>query len=240
MSSAISRMPSPVIVALDFESSAEALALVDRLGPEAGHYKVGLQLLTEAGPQVVRELVSAGKQVFLDLKLHEIPNSVAHAVNAAGKLGVSMVTVHASAGSAVLRAAATAAESYPHLRVLGLTVITSLSDAELPEIGLAPSVKDQVLRLASLACKSGCHGVVASAQEAAYLRASLPAGVLIVCPGIQLAQAVATDQVRISTPAAAAKAGATHIVIGRAIAGASEPLAAYRAAVESFHNGVPV
>jgi orotidine-5'-phosphate decarboxylase len=240
MSSAISRMPSPVIVALDFESSAEALALVDRLGPEADHYKVGLQMLTEAGPQVVRELVSAGKQVFLDLKLHEIPNSVAHAVQAAGKLGVSMVTVHASAGSAVLRAAATAAESYPHLKVLGLTVITSLSDAELPAIGLAPSVKDQVLRLASLACKSGCHGVVASAQEAAYLRSSLPAGVLIVCPGIQLSQAAATDQVRISTPAAAAKAGATHIVIGRAIAAASEPLAAYRAAVESFRNGVPV
>ena len=230
-------MSSPVIVALDFESSAEASALVDQLGPEADHYKIGLQLLTEAGPQVIRELVSAGKQVFLDLKLHEIPNSVANGVKAAGKLGVSMVTVHASAGSAVLRAAATAAESYPHLKVLGLTVITSLSDAELPEIGLAPSVKDQVFRLASLACTSGCHGVVASAQEAAYLRGSLPAGVLIVCPGIQLSQA-ATDQVRISTPAAAAKAGATHVVIGRAIAGASEPLAAYRTAVESFNNGV--
>lgn len=230
-------MPSPVIVALDFESSAEASALVNRLGPEADHYKVGLQLLTEAGPQVVRELVSSGKQVFLDLKLHEIPNSVASAVKAAGKLGVSMVTVHASAGSAVLRAAATAAESYTHLKVLGLTVITSLSDAELPEIGLAPSVKDQVFRLASLACKSGCHGIVASAEEAAYLRGSLPAGVLIVCPGIQLSQA-ATDQVRISTPAAAARAGATHIVIGRAIAGASEPLVAYRTAVESFSNGV--
>jgi orotidine-5'-phosphate decarboxylase len=230
-------MPSSIIVALDFESSADALALVDRLGPEADHYKVGLQLLTEAGPQVVRELVSAGKQVFLDLKLHEIPNSVANAVKAAGKLGVSMVTVHASAGSAVLRAAATAAESYPNLKVLGLTVITSLSDAELPEIGLAPSVKDQVFRLASLACTSGCHGVVASAQEAAYLRGSLPAGVLIVCPGIQLSQA-ATDQVRISTPAAAARAGATHVVIGRAIAGATEPLAAYRSAVESFNNGV--
>ena len=231
-------MSSPVIVALDFESSAEASALVDQLGPEADHYKIGLQLLTEAGPQVIRELVSAGKQVFLDLKLHEIPNSVANGVKAAGKLGVSMVTVHASAGSAVLRAAATAAESYPHLKVLGLTVITSLSDAELPEIGLAPSVKDQVFRLASLVCKSGCHGIVASAQEAAYLRGSLPAGVLIVCPGIQLSQPAATDQVRISSPAAAARAGATHIVIGRAITGASEPPAAYRTAVESFNNGV--
>jgi orotidine-5'-phosphate decarboxylase len=231
-------MPSPVIVSLDFESSNDALALVERLGSEADHYKIGLQLLTEAGPQVVRELVSAGKQVFLDLKLHEIPNSVAGAVNAAGKLGVAMVTVHASAGSAVLRAAAMTAKSYPNLKVLGLTVITSLSDAELPEIGLPPSIKDQVLRLASLACQSGCHGVVASAKEAAYLRQSLPRGALIVCPGIQLPEAAATDQVRISTPAAAAKAGATHIVIGRSIAGASEPAAAYRAAVESFHNGV--
>jgi orotidine-5'-phosphate decarboxylase len=232
-------MSSPVIVSLDFDSSAQALALVARLGPEADHYKVGLQLLTEAGPHVVRELVAAGKQVFLDLKLHEIPNSVAGAVKAAGKLGASMVTVHASAGSAVLQAATSAAQPYPRLKVLGLTVITSLSDAELPEIGLEPSVKDQVLRLASLACKSGCHGVVASVQEAAYLRSSLPAGALIVCPGIQLSQAVAaTDQVRVSTPATAARAGATHIIIGRAIAGASEPVAAHREAVESFHNGV--
>lgn len=233
-SGANAHMSSPVIVSLDFESAADALALARHLGPEADHYKIGLQLLTEAGPQVARELISAGKHIFLDLKLHEIPNSVATAVRAAGKLGASMVTVHASAGSAVLRAAASAAEPYPRLRVLGLTVITSLADADLPEIGLAPSVKEQVLRLATLACRSGCHGVVASAQESAYLRKALPEGALIVCPGIQLAQSGPTDQVRVSTPSAAARAGATHIVIGRAIAGAQEPLTAFRAAVESF------
>lgn len=230
-------MPSQVIVALDFDSSAEATALVEQLGAEADHYKVGLQLLTGSGPQVIRDLVSKGKYVFLDSKLHEIPNSVASAVKAAGKLGVSMITVHASAGSAVLRAAVAAAEPFSQLKVLGLTVITSLSDSDLPEIGLAPSVKDQVLRLAAIASTAGCHGVVASAQEAIYLRGALPSGVLIVCPGIQLS-VTATDQARIASPEAAAKAGATHIVLGRAISGAPEPAAAFRAAVRAFHNDV--
>lgn len=230
-------MPSPVIVSLDFDSSAEAMALVGQLGAESDHYKVGLQLLTGSGPQVVHDLISQGKHVFLDSKLHEIPNSVASAVRAAGKIGVSMITVHASAGSAVLRAAVAAAEPYSQLKILGLTVITSLSDADLPEIGLAPSVKNQVLRLAALASGAGCHGVVASAQEAAYVRSALPSSTLIVCPGIQLS-ATATDQARVASPAAAAKAGATHIVLGRPIASASEPAAAFRAAVQAFHNGV--
>lgn len=230
-------MPSPVIVSLDFDTSAEAMVLVGQLGAESDHYKVGLQLLTGSGPQVVRDLITQGKHVFLDSKLHEIPNSVASAVRAAGKLGVSMITVHACAGSAVLRAAVAAAEPYSQLKVLALTVITSLSDADLPEIGLAPSVKDQVLRLAALASSAGCHGVVASAQEAAYLRSALPPSTLIVCPGIQLS-AAATDQARVASPAAAAKAGATYIVLGRAIASASEPAAAFRAAAQAFHNGV--
>jgi orotidine-5'-phosphate decarboxylase len=142
------------------------MALVDKLGPACSSYKVGLQLLTEEGPEVVRELVGRDKNVFLDLKLHEIPNSVASAVRAAGKLGVGMVTVHASAGSAVLRAAVAAAADCPNLRVLALTVITSLTDKELPEIGLAPSVRQQVERLATLAAHCGCHGIVASAHEA--------------------------------------------------------------------------
>ena len=144
-------MPAPVIIALDLASAAEALDVVNRLGPEADHYKIGLQLLTAAGPQLVSSLVLSGKQVFLDLKLHEIPNSVAAAIQAAGRLGVTLVTVHASAGSAVLRAAVAAAQPFPQLKVLALTVITSLSDADLPEIGLAPSVMAQVARLAALA-----------------------------------------------------------------------------------------
>jgi orotidine-5'-phosphate decarboxylase len=229
-------MPAPVIVALDFESAAEAHSLVERLGSEADHYKVGLQLLTEAGPQLVSALVHSGKHVFLDLKLHEIPNSVAGAIKAAGKLGVSMVTVHASAGSAVLRAAVVAAKPFPQLKVLALTVITSLSDADLPEIGLAASVEAQVTRLARLAAQSGCHGVVASAQEAQYLSNTLPKGTLIVCPGIQLAQGSTTDQVRIATPQAAARAGATHIILGRAVTAAPEPAEAFRSALAAFRD----
>lgn len=230
-------MPSPVIVALDFESAAEARALVRKLGPQADHYKVGLQLLTEAGPELARELAQSGKSIFLDLKLHEIPNSVAGAVRAAGRLGTSMVTVHASAGSAALRAAVAAAEPFPQLRILALTVITSLADADLPEIGLAPSVEAQVKRLAALASAAGCHGVVTSANEAAYLRHVLPEHALIVCPGIQLPMSGKTDQVRVATPAIAVKAGATHIVVGRAITSAAEPEAAFRTALAAFHNG---
>lgn len=212
--------------------------MVDQLSPEADHYKIGLQLLTAAGPQLVTSLVQSGKQVFLDLKLHEIPNSVAGAIQAAGRLGVTLVTVHASAGSAVLRAAVAAAKPFPQLKVLALTVITSLSDADLPEIGLAPSVEAQVDRLAALAARCGCHGVVASAQEAAYLAGRLPTGMLVVCPGIQLPEGPATDQARIATPDAAAAAGASHVVIGRAITAASDPAAAFRTALALFRQGL--
>ena len=226
----IATMFAPVIVALDFPTRAEAMALVDTLGPSCSAYKVGLQLLTEEGPEVVRELVGRGKSVFLDLKLHEIPNSVASAVRAAGKLGVGMVTVHASAGSAVLRAAVAAAADYPKLKVLALTVITSLTDDELPEIGLPPSVRQQVERLAKLAASSGCHGVVASAMEAAYVTPLMPPGSWVVTPGIQLAGASANDQARVATPAFARQAGASHVVIGRSITQAEDPRAAFASA----------
>jgi orotidine-5'-phosphate decarboxylase len=230
----MSAVPHPVIVALDFDTGAEALAIVDKLGSAATHYKIGLQTLTAAGPQLVQALVAQGKHVFLDLKLHEIPASVAGAVRVAGKLGASLVTVHASAGSAVLRATVQAAAPYPELRILALTVITSLADADLEEIGLAPSVERQVGRLARLACSAGCHGVVASVHEARFLRSVLPTGALIVCPGIQLTQSAATDQVRIASPAAAAGAGATHIVVGRAITAAADPVGAFNEAARAF------
>lgn len=227
-------MSSPVIVALDFENKAEALALVAELGVDTDFYKVGLQLLTEAGPDVVRDLVGMGKKVFLDLKLHEIPNSVAGAIAAAGRLGASMVTVHASGGSAVLRAAVDAARPFPELRVLALTVITSLKDSDLPEIGLEPSVQQQVRRLARLAADAGCHGVVASAHEAELIKSILPVGMLIVTPGIQLPDSRANDQARTASPQAAATAGATHIVVGRAVAKAAEPHKAFAQAHTSF------
>lgn len=220
-------MQSPVIVALDFDTRLEAMELVRQLGAESGFYKVGLQLLTEEGPSIVRELVAMGKEVFLDLKLHEIPNSIIGGVGAAGKLGASMVTVHASGGSAVLKAAVAAAAPYPSLKILALTVITSHSDRDLPEVGLPPSVEQQVDLLSQLAVRCGCHGVIASAQEAARLSKCLPAGMLIVTPGIQLRGAAGNDQVRIATPAIARESGATHVVIGRSITRASNPREAF-------------
>lgn len=227
-------MSGSIFVALDFETAEEALSLVTTLGDDCGAYKVGLQTLVEAGPDIVRQLTSRGKAVFLDLKTHEIPNSVAGAVRAAGKLGATMVTVHASGGSAVLRSAVEAAAPFPQLKVLALTVITSLGDADLPEIGLKADVKEQVLRLARLAARCGCHGVVASPHEAAMLAEALPQGTLIVVPGIQLDPVLGGDQVRSSSPAYAKRAGATHIVVGRAIARATDPRAAYRLVVEGF------
>jgi len=212
-----------IIVSLDFDSASGALELVEQLGPSARFYKVGLQLLTAAGPTVVRKLISDGKEVFLDLKLHEIPTSVAGAVSAAGALGASMVTVHASGGSAVLRAAVEAARSYPKLNVLALTVITSLRDEDLTELGLDATVPEQVVRLAKLAAAAGCHGVVASAQEARLLRGLLPAEMLIVTPGTQLQTDARNDQARVATPFDAIRWGASHIVIGRSISRSANP-----------------
>ncbi len=232
-------MAAPLIVSLDTDSAGEALALVAALGPQADHYKVGLQLLAQAGPELVHTLVSEGKHVFLDLKLHEIPNAAAGAARVAGRLGVSMITVHATAGSAVMRAVVEAAAAYPSMRVLALTVITSLTDEDLPSIGIAGTVQAQVERLARLAADAGCHGVVASAHEAALLRRVLPRNALIVCAGVQLVPTSRSDQARVAGPAEAARAGATHVVMGRAITLAPDPLAAYREALEAFNTNTP-
>lgn len=227
-------VPSPVIVALDFDSLDRAEALVARLGAAADHYKIGLQLLTAAGPEAVKRLVAAGKSVFLDLKLHEIPNSVAGGVTAAGTLGASLVTVHASAGSAALRAAVEAAKPFPALKVLAVTVITSLSEEDLHEIGLTPPVSAQVERLTKLALACGCHGAVASVWEASYLRSQVPSGFLLVTPGIRIESSAGGDQARVSTPEAAAASGSTYIVVGRGITAAADPVSAYKSALSKF------
>ena len=220
---------SRVIIALDFETATEAAWLVEQLGASAEFYKVGLQLLSAEGPSLVRQLVAAGKQVMLDLKLLEIPNSVAGAVVAAGRLGVCMVTVHASGGSAVLRAAVEAARPFPRLQVLALTVITSMCDQDLPEVGVNATVREQVVRLARLAASAGCHGVVASPQEAQLLCEVLPHGMLIVTPGTQMAGDAKNDQARIATPAESIRAGSTHLVIGRSITRSQNPTGAFLA-----------
>ena len=219
-----------LIVALDVSSAAAAQKIVAAVGDSAFAYKVGKQLFTAEGPQIVRNLVASGRQVFLDLKYHDIPSTVASAVREAAKLHVSMLTVHASGGGRMLRAAVDAARNMnPSLMVLAVTVLTSLDDSDLEKMGVRGKVVDQVLRLSALAIADGCHGVVASAHEATELRNELDGEFLIVTPGVRPAGMGRGDQVRVVTPAEAIAAGATHIVVGRPITQAADPAAEARA-----------
>ncbi|MEY2226817.1 orotidine-5'-phosphate decarboxylase [Streptomyces sp. BF23-19] len=218
-----------VIVALDFDDRRAAEALVERLGDACGFYKIGLELLTAAGPGLARDLVGRGHEVFLDLKLFEIPNSVAGAVRAAGALGASMVTVHAMGGTGILSAAVEAAREFPRLRVLALTVVTSMTGSDLADIGVAADPEEQVLRLARLAVGAGCDGVIASPREAGALRGLLGPDRLIVTPGVVLEpEDAAGGHARPGTPGAAFAAGASHVVVGRSVARAADPVAALR------------
>jgi orotidine-5'-phosphate decarboxylase len=218
-----------LIVALDVSSSAAAQKIVAAVGDSAHAYKVGMQLYTAEGPAVVRELVGSGRKVFLDLKYHDIPNTVGAAVREAAQLGVSMLNVHASGGGKMLRAAVEAAQGKPNLLVLAVTVLTSLDDADLNMLGLRGGTLDQVLRLAALALSNGCQGVVASAQEASALREEFGRDFTIVTPGVRPAGSGADDQARIVTPAEAIDAGASYIVVGRPITEATDPAAEARA-----------
>jgi orotidine-5'-phosphate decarboxylase len=218
-----------LIVALDVSSAAAAQRIVAAVGDSAFTYKVGMQLYTAEGPQVVRDLVASRRRVFLDLKYHDIPNTVGAAVREAAALGVSMLTVHASGSGKMLRAAAQAARSAnPSLLVLAVTVLTSMDDVELERVGVRARVVDQVLRLTKLAIAEGCQGVVASALEASELRRELGGNFEIVTPGVRPAGVGHADQVRVVTPAEAIAAGATRIVVGRPITGAPDPAAAAR------------
>jgi orotidine-5'-phosphate decarboxylase len=213
-----------LIVALDVPGATQARHVVQTLGGAATTYKIGKQLFTAEGPQVVRDLVSSGRKVFLDLKFHDIPNTVAGAVKAAADLGVSMMTVHASGGSKMLKAAAEAgARSSAAPMILAVTVLTSLSDSDLQELGIASNVPTQALRLGALARTAGCGGLVASAQEAQELRRELGDGFAIVTPGIRPAGSAAGDQARVVTPSHAIAAGATYLVVGRPILDAPDP-----------------
>jgi len=219
-----------LIVALDVSSAAAAQKIVAAVGDSAFCYKVGMQLYTAEGPQVVRDLVASGRRVFLDLKYHDIPNTVAAAVREAASLRVSMLTVHASGGGKMMRAATEAATTAnAALMVLAVTVLTSLDDNDLDKLGVHGRVQDQVLRLAALALADGCHGVVASAQEASALRSELEGDFAIVTPGVRPAGAEPGDQARVVTPAEAIAAGATHIVVGRPITAAADPASEARA-----------
>jgi orotidine-5'-phosphate decarboxylase len=218
-----------LIVALDVSTAAAAQKIVAAVGDSASTYKVGMQLYTAEGPQVVRDLVTSGLRVFLDLKYHDIPNTVGAAVAEAAKLGVSMLTVHGSGSGKMLRAAVEAAKSRPDLMVLAVTVLTSLDANDLEKIGVRGTVEDTVVRLASLALSNGCQGIVASAREASTLRSELGDSFAIVTPGVRPAGSSVEDQVRVVTPAEAIASGASHIVVGRPITHAADPAAEARA-----------
>ncbi|MGA8440653.1 MAG: orotidine-5'-phosphate decarboxylase [Candidatus Sulfotelmatobacter sp.] len=219
-----------LIVALDVPTTAAAQKIVTAVGDSALTYKVGMQLYTAEGPQLVRDLLSSGRRVFLDLKYHDIPNTVAAAVREAAQLGVSMLTVHACGSKKMLRAAVDAARAAsPELTVLAVTVLTSMDENDLETIGIPGTVTEEVLRLASLALANGCQGIVTSAREASRLRAELGDEFALVTPGVRPPGAGHEDQVRVVTPAEAIAAGASHIVVGRPITGATDPAAAARA-----------
>lgn len=214
----------PLIVALDVPDQASALAICSQLSPTRCRVKVGKQLFTREGPSVVTALQERGFDVFLDLKFHDIPNTVAAAVEAAADLGVWMVNVHASGGSRMMRAAVEALENKPKRPLLtAVTVLTSMAPDDLLEMGVPVSIPDQVLHLATLANRAGIDGVVCSAQEADLLRTALGDRFLRVTPGIRLAGDAAADQRRVVTPEVAVAQGATHLVMGRSIAGAESP-----------------
>src|SRR5258706_3705155 len=217
-----------LIIALDVSTATEARKLVAAVGEAAVFYKVGKQLFTAEGPQVVRDLTAAGKKVFLDLKYHDIPSTVAGAVGEAAKLAADMLTVHASGGGKMLRAAVEAAKARPGMAVLAVTVLTSLDEEDLGKIGVRGRVLDQVMRLGAIALADGCQGLVASAREARQLRAEFGNDFLLVTPGVRPQGASAGDQARVVTPAEAFAAGASHIVVGRPITGASDPAAVVR------------
>ncbi len=219
-----------LIVALDVSTAAAAQKIALAVGDSALTYKVGMQLYTAEGPRLVRDLVASGRRVFLDLKYHDIPNTVAAAVQEAAQLGVSMLTVHASGGGKMLRAATEAARATnPELIVLGVTVLTSLGEQDLEEIGVNGTVLEEVKRLAALAKASGCQGIVSSAREVRDLRSALGQEFAIVTPGVRPAGKGHEDQVRVMTPAEAIAAGASHIVVGRPITAAADPAAEARA-----------
>jgi orotidine-5'-phosphate decarboxylase len=221
-----------ILVALDVDSAAKALALADTLRGSVAGYKIGKQLFTAEGPGVVRALTSRGDRVFLDLKFHDIPNTVAGAISSAIATGAWMVNVHASGGSAMMRAAAEAARTAAAKTgaerplVIGVTVLTSMDEAALGEVGTSRPVMEQVVHLATLAERAGLDGVVASPLEIAAIRKACGPQFVIVTPGIRPAgQAGKDDQARTLTPREAVAAGATYLVIGRPITGASDPRA---------------
>ena len=228
----------PLIIALDFVDSGAAFRLVEQLDPALCRVKIGKEMFTRYGPDIVRRVTAAGFEVFLDLKFHDIPNTVAGAVAAAADLGVWMVNVHAGGGRAMMEAARKSLGNKPHTRLVAVTVLTSLSSQDLHETGVSGSAEDQVVRLASLAGDAGLDGVVCSAREIGLLRQHLKADFLLVTPGIRPAGDSAGDQKRTETPAAALALGSDYLVIGRPVTQAAEPLLKLRQILQEIHGKI--
>ena len=224
-------MENKIIVALDFDSSSRALNFVDNLDPKLCRLKIGKELFTAAGPHLVEAMIEKEFDVFLDLKFHDIPNTVASAVQVAAGLGVWMLNVHISGGSTMMQSAKDAILSHRDRKpiLIGVTVLTSISSTELLEIGIDNNLKDHVVKLAKLAYQSGLDGVVCSAEEAKLLRNSMPADFILVTPGIRREQDAAGDQKRVITPSQAIRNGSDYLVVGRPITQAKSPSAALAA-----------
>ena len=224
-------MENKIIVALDFNNSSQAVEFVDTLDPKLCRLKIGKELFTAAGPNLVETMIKKEFDVFLDLKFHDIPNTVASAVQVAADLGVWMLNVHISGGSTMMKSAKDAILSHGGCKpiLIGVTVLTSISSAELSEIGINNDLKDQVFQLAKLAYQSGLDGVVCSAEEAKLLRNSMPADFILVTPGIRREQDAAGDQKRVITPSQAIRNGSDYLVVGRPITQAASPSAALSA-----------
>jgi len=220
-------MKERIIVALDTDSPEAALAAVSALAGEVGLFKVGMELFPRGGPELIERIRATGAEVFLDLKFHDIPNTVAGAVRSAVALGVKFATVHASGGKAML-AAASAAAAGSGTTLLAVTVLTSLDDADLSSVGFALRAAEAVDRLAGLAVDAGIGGIVCSAREVAAVRARVGKEVVLVTPGVRLPEDSVGDQKRVVTPFEAVRAGANYIVVGRPITKASDPVAAAR------------
>lgn len=229
-----------LIVALDFSSGGEALEFVERLGGACRWFKVGMELYYAAGNKLVETLRTKGFEVFLDLKLHDIPNTVAGGVRSVGGIGASLLTVHAGGGRAMLEAAAEAARVPGAPRLLAVTVLTSMDAGELAGVGVTASPAEQVLRLARLARESGMDGMVCSAEEVGTLRSQLGDDVLLVTPGIRSADDEVGDQRRVVTPKAAIEAGSSMLVVGRPITRANDPAAAANRILEEIRSATPL
>ena len=221
-----------LIVALDVNSRQEAVEKVKAIGDSVGFYKIGLELFTAEGPDVVKAVRDLGKKVFLDLKFHDIPRTVERAVKSGGRLGVDLMTIHSVGGKAMIRAAADAAAEFGEAgpKILAVTVLTSLDQSDLADVGIAGRTPaDQVAAMARFATENGAHGLVCSPKEVGALSKALKAGTIFVTPGVRPAGAAVGDQKRVATPSDAVRDGATHLVVGRPILAAEDPTAAARA-----------